>query len=176
MKNLAGKSACEVDMQITEELREAGIEWFECQRHSGEVAYGGVGEIDGPLGRIRFERRRYYWSAKGRVPMDLAEELYETNPDEIRVAGHCAAPPPHEWAETVSSSDGKAVVSREEYDRAVERAKGNTIWRDVVEKLVPEDKAKETISFISVYHIDTQRGLNEYAAAIRRYMKARGKR
>ena len=71
MLNLAGHEEC--DKFIRKELGEAGIKTQELdQQDIGEVPYYVYGEI----GEIRFERAWTYWVVKGKVPMNIAENLY----------------------------------------------------------------------------------------------------
>lgn len=60
----------------------------------GEVPSRVVGSLSGWL----FERRWYYWTAKGPgIPVEIAEKLHETHGQEVRVDGHCGAPHPREY-------------------------------------------------------------------------------
>ena len=122
MINLAHDEQC--DIVILEELEKAGITAF--KSHSSDkphydvpyTIFGGLGveplseedqryfdrigttpEFAETMASFVFTRAWYYWCVSGFVPLSIAEEIYE-NPNgvkDIRVAGHCACPPPSEW-------------------------------------------------------------------------------
>src|SRR3990167_10404866 len=95
MINLAGRADC--DEYIRLELSRCGIEIVKHPEPClGEVA----SKLTGKLGNFTFERAWYYWMVKGLVPLEVAKILYEipVGKTDIRVAGHCACPPPeHPW-------------------------------------------------------------------------------
>lgn len=90
------RDACrdECVKQQLDELSAAGIPATIFNGDNGEVA----GDVRGFLGFWSFERRWYYWSAKGAgLPVEVAERLHETHGTVCRVAGHCGCPHPREW-------------------------------------------------------------------------------
>lgn len=120
MRNLAGQDDC--DIYIREELEKAGIMPFALSEPGrSEVPYTVFGclgakslseedqrffdrmgttlEFAATMSSFVFSRAWYYWCVSGYVPLPIAEEMY-ANPNgikDIRVAGHCACPPPSEW-------------------------------------------------------------------------------
>ena len=94
MKNLAGDKDCDVD--IEGELTRARIDIVRSDEPiGGEVPARLTGSLDG----FTFERRWYYWSVSGPMPLALAEEMYADpiGAGDVRVQGHCACPPPKDW-------------------------------------------------------------------------------
>lgn len=119
MKNLAGVEDC--DEHIRKELTEAGITIVDASEHKGEVPYRFIGvlgmqdfnemehsvicqydptRIYAESSSFSFRRAWYYWVVVGYVPLYVAEELYNdpVGKKDVRVEGHCACPPPEEWA------------------------------------------------------------------------------
>lgn len=120
MKNLAGAKDC--DVTIREELDKAGIMPLTLREPGrSEVPYtvfgclgarplseesqryfdrtGTTPEFAKTMGSFVFTRAWYYWCVSGYVPLAIAQQIY-ANPNgvkDIRVAGHCACPPPSEW-------------------------------------------------------------------------------
>lgn len=170
MKNLAGHP--EADHFIRSELDQAGISRVD---HGANIPNSEVPtRITGKLGPFEFRRLWYYWSVRGRVPLAVAEELY-ADPEgckSVRVAGHCACPPPKEWAtyfdadgmEVIEDPDGSEERSANEFFEAHPDLKPARAERYV--RSIADVKAE---AFIESYHIDTQEGLNLFVAALRRH-------
>ena len=96
MINYAGRS--DVDEQIADELRLAGIEVQRlpevCRENHPEMRT----IVLGALGPWHFERAWYYWVARGPgIPPAEAEALHAAHGKVVRVDGHCGAPSPREW-------------------------------------------------------------------------------
>lgn len=52
----------------------------------------------GVFGMWVFQRRWYYWTAKGPgIPVEVAERLHSSHGRQVRVDGHCMCPSPQEW-------------------------------------------------------------------------------
>ena len=119
MRNLAGNKDC--DSFIVAELREAGIEIVQGERSTNEVPASVTGRLNG----LTFTRGWYYWRVAGKVPIDIARELYQ-NPigkTDVRVAGHCGCPPPDEWVNWYWA-DGREVLTTKtklEFERLVQQ-------------------------------------------------------
>ena len=159
MRNLAGVQ--EADEFIQEELSLAGIERVQGEMRKSEVP----SSITGRLGGWEFVRAWYYWIAVADgdgLSLEAAIRLHETpypisGPRQpatyglvVRVAGHCGAPHPQEWA-------SPPHIIR---DLEKQRAK----HYDFVGLY---DASAQEPRFIGLYHIDTQIGLNEFARVLR---------
>lgn len=125
MRNLAGNKRC--DEVVADELRRSMI--------PSEPYDGPVGEVpsrlSGRLGPVTFRRAWRYWIANGSVPIALARKLYNdpVGATDIRVAGHCACPPPQPpWTDIV---DGVEVVSGYHIDTEV----GLRLFADAIRSL-----------------------------------------
>ncbi len=178
MNNLAGIDHARVDATVRDELTRARIPIVEVERSNGEVASA----VEGLLAGVKFTRAWYYWIAHGVVPLDVAKALY-ADPEgkiSVRVAGHCACPPPEDpWIEYVAPNGRKVLHGQnnlDEYERAkVRRAEGetgflgsqwaNTVEAEFVVSLNPLD-VEGVKAFIDTYHIDNQAGLRLFADAI----------
>jgi hypothetical protein len=93
MRNLAGDKNC--DEYIRRELTHARINIVERKLPAvGEVRYKLTGELHG----WTFERRWYYYSCKGAMPIEKARDLWNDplGRDDVRVDGHCGCPSPDE--------------------------------------------------------------------------------
>lgn len=109
MKNLAGNSGC--DPHIVAELQAAGIDLV---HHTSPLKQEVPASVTGRLTKngkpvFEFTRAWYYWVVGGRVPLDVARELY-ANPigaTDVRVVGHCGCPPPEDWVTIIK---GKRYV------------------------------------------------------------------
>ncbi len=166
MINLAGVKTC--DTQIRKELEEAGIYIYKTSS-GGEVPYHIIGGLKG----VTFRRVWYYWMVDCMIPLKTAEELY-AHPDgrkDVRVAGHCACPPPAEWARYFGRVSKKPLVSRTEYEDAKEKGKRSPMYEAFAKACETEyeiaDDLKEGDGYITSYHIDSQEGLNLFAKCIR---------
>lgn len=86
MRNLGDHKGHKPDRNddIRQELALLGVEIVE-----GE-------DVSGRLGPFTFKRAWTYYTVKGPVPLAVAEEMYAdpVGRAAVRVAGHCAAPPP----------------------------------------------------------------------------------
>ncbi len=156
MKNLAGDRDC--DRTIESELTQAGIEILKLP---GSLNLEVPASIIGILGPFKFSRAWYYWEAEGKVPLAVANEMYETEIGRkfIRVAGHAGCPPPHEWAfpeldDSLASQLTALGLDCPTYDEIAELLDSGQITGD---------------RFVNPYHIDSQEGLNLFAATLRKH-------
>jgi hypothetical protein len=168
VRNLAGNRDC--DVVIRAELDEAGVPRAELRVPlEREVAASVVGQ----LGPFRFERAWYYWVVNGNVPLMVAEEMYATEigKRDVRVVGHCACPPPAEWAKYMDA-DGKKLVSDPDGTQETKyRAfSGRFGWPDdEAPRFVPCAKDAAAAAYVTSYHIDSQEGLALFAETMRRH-------
>jgi len=162
MINLAGRELADDTIKL--ELKESRIpihKFF--GQHKHEVPWTYQGQLFGWV----FTRAWYYWIAVGRMPLPAAKYLYDKDIDKaVRVAGHCAAPSPKEWAEHFDI-DGNGLFHFEK-----EPSKSSSLypfWLDVLLKGMYVDHPDEqaTYSYVNTYHIDTQLGLNLFADTLR---------
>ena len=131
MGNHAGRDECDVYIKL--ELQLAGIDIVE-KSGKGEVPYN----FEGQLGKFSFRRAWTYWVVNGPVPLDMANEMFQTEEGKkyVRVQGDCGCPSPEEWAK----------------ERAVAR---KIKWSNYPNK------------FVDCYHIDTWKGLKLFADTVR---------
>lgn len=120
-----------------------------------------VGFIQTKHGKITVQKSHsYYWMVSCKVPLELANKLY-AHPEgrrSVRVAGHCMAPAPIDWADYFTP-EGKPMARKAEWDALSEESK-NTIFKDFQDKYeLVEDPKSSGIPFILNYHIDSQAGL-----------------
>jgi hypothetical protein len=170
MINVAGKPFEETDVIVHDELERCGITII---THTDLVEHPEVHtHFTGRLGKICFRRHWYYWGARGPVPIEVAQKLYETpvGQKDIRVAGHCGCPPPEQPWTTWRLPDGRHVVpakEREEYRQFVER---DVLPARYLESYVFSDDPKSVGAscFVDSYHIDSELGLYLFAKAVRR--------
>jgi hypothetical protein len=166
MKNLAGIKECDVD--IRRELEKARIPIVEIEPERTEVPY----RLIGRLGGFEFRRAWYYWMVHGLVPIGVAKELY-TDPigvTDIRVAGHCACPPPENpWLKYIGE-DGKELIPEEqrgEWERCFKAEAAEMMAKNNLR--FSTDREQEGQAYVDSYHIDTQEGLRLFADTLRKY-------
>lgn len=153
MKNLAGVTSC--DENIKNELEYASIPAIEASSKHSEVPYSLEGVLDTPYGRFEFRRAWDYWIVSGKVPLNLAEKLYE-NPEgkkSVRVSGHCGCPPPKEritWFDKEGKELKKKSIKKSLIDMGITEFDPKYRWVENPEVGKP---------FITDYHIDSQAGL-----------------
>ncbi|MFH0936845.1 MAG: hypothetical protein V1808_00955 [Candidatus Daviesbacteria bacterium] len=174
MENLAGSFEC--DFKIRQELDQAGIRVIKLrERSEGEVPATLVGK----LGNIYFARSWSYWVVEGEIPLEAAKEMYADliGKEDVRVAGHCGCPPPEDWAKHYDIQGKELCPSKEEeYVLDLEAKKRKSRWdRKWIQEIrsttrYVENPAKEAFkSVVDLYHIDSQEGLNLYAATARKF-------
>lgn len=181
LPNLARDKKC--DISIQKELTEAGIGIKEGKLpRNSEVPARLTGVLSNPNGEpaFTFTRSWNYWVVEGDVFLSIAKEMYQ-NPigkKDVRVAGDCGCPPPEERAEHFDE-DGKRLyplttkVASEkeltdfenrhpepEIKELVRKARENT-------RYVEDPAAVAAKSVITVYHIDSQDGLNLFVNALK---------
>ncbi len=171
MINLAGNQNC--DAVIREELMVCDIPLVYGARSGNEVP----ASITGKLGEFTFYRAWYYWVASGPMPLSVATEMYETNPDwrkTVRAAGHAGCPHPKDWAKYYAE-DGREILTRKDeadligfLDSESEQLK--EIGRNALEEYVFADDpaAVAHTSVITEFHIDSQLGLKLFADTVRK--------
>lgn len=177
MQNLAGLPLEKTDSIIRSELTRCGIKIIKSNTNLShpDVKTHFMGELD----NFKFYRNWYYWAVKGEVPLHIAEKLYENvvGQKEIRVAGHCGCPPPHEWA-THYTADGRKLINDPDGEQEREwdgLAKKHPEWKE----LQPEAKAKYCFvkdaaavadkSVIEAYHIDSELGLYIFVQTLKEH-------
>jgi len=165
MRNLAGEQGC--DATITRELATANIphERLPMGEQGGEVPYHYIGR----LGPFTFRRAWYYWMVDGPVPLNAAKRMY-AHPDgakDVRVVGHCGCPPPGDpWLEYIDPETGKDVVPTINREGEDNRAQFEAFSLDTSSYMFVDDPAAVGKAVVPSYHIDTQEGLNLFAATM----------
>lgn len=170
MRNLAGNE--DADRFIRRELDEATVERVV---HRERLSHSDVPtRISGKLGPFGFRRFWYYWSVHGPVPLAVAEELY-ADPEgrkSVRVAGHCACPPPSEWATHVDAN-GQEVVEDPDGNEEREAQAFLDAHPDLRAVKIPRYVRSladvEVEAFVESFHIDSQEGLNLFVETLRRH-------
>jgi hypothetical protein len=172
MENLAGKNSC--DKTIRQELEDCLITPVDTGRRQGEVP----SRFTGVLGPYRFRRAWRYYVMEGPVPMTVAEELYADpiGKKEVRVAGHCACPPPEEpWTGVYDPWTLKQIFRREDYWKQLKTELGEDDvedWKKRAESyfiLVDGDPEDYGVRGVCLYHIDSMAGLRLFADTIRKH-------
>jgi hypothetical protein len=177
MKNLAGDK--DADKFILDELKRVRIPVIDAPPHKGEVPYTKMGK----LGDFEFTRAWYYWVVEGRVPLHVAQDLYEdpVGKTDIRVAGHCACPPPEEWADYYDEKDDLLVhhSEKKQFEHFVKNkqlpesvmqgkrfVKADELWSPVKK----HDTAVhiKPRGYVRSYHIDSEVGLRIFTDAIKK--------
>jgi hypothetical protein len=161
MQNLAGDPNC--DKQIERELTRCGIEIVKGQRSTHEVA----ASITGKLGNFKFYRAWSYMIVEGKVPLEVARELYNdaAGKTDIRVKGDCGCPPPEEWA-VWYDEDGNKLVSKDDeaaFDKYLDT------MPNIKNGIRFVDDPTEGKGYVESYHIDSELGLRIFADAIKKH-------
>ena len=160
MKNLAGNKDC--DKYILEELERADIPYrlLSSEPSNTEVPYRYIGFLNN--GKIKLTRAWTYWVAEGRIPVKIANKIYN-HPEgkkSVRIAGHCGCLNPDEYGLTkFDTITDKIMVDEETFKKGENTFKhsprGLKLWLDeyVVDYGQPHEFCATT------YHIDDQAGL-----------------
>lgn len=164
MINLAGCKSS--DSYIENELKRCGINIIKCEKSSGEVGYS----IHGKLDHVTFNRAWRYYIVKGKIPLEVANKLYENEigKSDIRVNGHCGCPPPLEQA-IYEDAEGNILISKEEMDEInlwIKKRpdyKFENNYKNIDE--VPIDLRK---GYIELYHIDSELGLYVFTEILKK--------
>lgn len=177
MRNLAGDPMC--DASIADELADVGVTVVESDTPTrGEVGARLTGRITqaetGFPGDLVFRRAWRYWIVDGLVPLRIARILYAgpTGQKYVRVAGHCACPPPDAWAVHFHETGKKLITSksagypRPENPIGIMKHVFDTIDQDYL--IVDDPAASAHASYVDTYHIDTMNGLRLFVDTIRR--------
>ena len=166
--NLAGVEDC--DPKIIRELLAAGVELV---KHpllvEGEVPTRHTGQLE-LKHEIKFTFRRawYYWVVDGDVPLEVAKELYYEVPfgkEDIRVAGHCACPPPEEWAFPKTEVLIRLGIYKPPSE---EHPLGHSPTYGQLAKMCNSGQIKAP-RFVDNYHIDSLYGLVRFVATLRKH-------
>jgi len=169
MKNLAGNPEC--DIEIERELTRCGVQVVRKQPREGEVP----SSLRGKLGNFEFFRAWRYWIVTGKVPLQIARELYDdpVGKTDIRVNGNCTCPPPEGGRILWLDKKGRKLLPMSEWDSIVNRlGEDDPIARDIRNnpkiRFVNNPAAKGK-GFIDTYHIDTETGLRIFADTLKKH-------
>ncbi|RJQ26726.1 hypothetical protein C4577_02960 [Candidatus Parcubacteria bacterium] len=142
----------EIDSQVEEELRTAGVFTHQYHRRTNkEVPTIYVGTHR----RWLFERAWRYWVATGPgIPPDKAEDFHKKWGKEVRVEGHCGCPSPLEWnsgfaigmyhIDTQEGLNAFARLLEQIHDPQEERNKrieeNRLKWEEIMKPVKPEHR------------------------------------
>lgn len=169
MINLAGHR--DADRYIRQELNLAGIP-------VKDILAKDVGEVPamfcGELGAFTFHRAWRYWMVDGKVPLAVAQELYQTSigKQDIRARGDAGCPSPEKVASWFTP-DGRLLASLTEkvaIDRLIE---AGYVTQEKIDKEFlfadPSDFSHLGDLYVPGYHIDSQEGLNLFVATLKKH-------
>lgn len=107
MKNLSGDKNCDADIEV--ELMRAKIDIVRAD-HSAQAKV--PARLTGKLGPFVFERGWYYWTVRGPMPLDLAEQMYADpiSATDVCIAGNRNCPAPATWADA-ARVDGRSFMA-----------------------------------------------------------------
>lgn len=123
----------------------------------------------------------YYWVADGKVPLEVAQKLYDHSMgrNAVRVAGHCMCPPPKDWAKWFDD-DGHQLMSNSSLTQYLNedgsrKNPESIIWLSLDDPKYKwvDDPSKEGRGFIDVYHIDTTESLLFFVVTLINELKAK---
>jgi hypothetical protein len=170
MTNLAGVKDC--DIIIQEELFIASIPSYKVDRNNGEVQYSYIGRLNNWV----FKRAWHYWVAsvgykKDGLLLEKALNLhYSKYPIEdknitilgkvIRSGGHCGCPSPGEYG-------AQPIYDENFINECISlNLDAKTITVGKISELCNSGLLKAN-RYVTMYHIDSQIGLNEFARFIK---------
>lgn len=139
-----------------------------------EPAQSVLGVIHTQDGDITIQRgHSYYWVVNGKVPLDIAKELYADSigKEVIRVDGNCMCPAPEApWIQWFLYS-GKQVIAIDQ-KAAFEQFRttlGEGWYKDAIDKYEFHDDPASIGAepFITTYHIDTDDGLRLFVSKVK---------
>lgn len=165
--NLAGIKDC--DKFINNELTRCGIPVVKCEKNIGEVAY----TIKGQLWNFEFIRAWSYWMVSGKVPIDIAWELYNDpiGKTDIRVGGDCGCPAPEpNYVRWYSKKDGLPIYRMSDKDRYFTLKTSHPDWFKDPDPYFLDNPKECGVGFIESYHIDTELGLYIFSTRIKIYL------
>jgi hypothetical protein len=164
MTNLAGQKEDEATRVAMQELQLARIPVFPLTpKAEDEVQAKVCGKLLTLHGEFKFERRWYYWSVSGPVPLALAERIYRdvASPD-IRSGGDCARRPPRTWVEWRTADRDQLLVPLSEKPKLEELVKSMPSFRIPLTYKFVENPEQEGHGFVMTYHIDSALGLRVF--------------
>lgn len=155
---------------VIKELIDAKINVIVCEKclkHEVSVPFAGQ------YRSFSFVRAWYYWVVTGKVPLEVAKVLYNESgigKEDIRVVGHCGCPPPEKWV-TWFDDEGRELVGIKSMRESESfRKRHNLPTLMVGYHAVPKkDFPKYGKPYITLYHIDSQSGLNLFVETLKRF-------
>ncbi|PWU23463.1 hypothetical protein C5B42_02820 [Candidatus Cerribacteria bacterium 'Amazon FNV 2010 28 9'] len=157
MKNLAGDRNC--DESIRRELERARIPAVSIEKRNTEVPYTVIGQ----LSDFTFTRAWYYWVVTGRVPVSVAEELYQdpVGKDDVRAGGHAGGHPIEGYVVAYLDVEGNKILpltQRQQFQELELSTEGYVFYEN------PKEMGS---GFVTSYHIDSEVGLRLFAHTLR---------
>lgn len=168
--NVAGQPSSKTDLLLRQELTDARIEIVESPE---VIPHPEVHtRITGKLRGWTFQRNWYYWCAEGKMPIELARELWKDplGKRAVRVEGHCACPSPDEYGVVCYDAHGVVLVSdpKGEHEKFYKHAVAKGYWHGGECRFVPDAAAVAASAFVESYHVDSEAGLRLLADYILR--------
>lgn len=163
--NPAPEQLTALDEAISAELDNAGL-WrrhsYAIGRVSGEVPYAWVAEVDLPSGPVRFTRAWRYWRIEGKIPLALAQKVYEKEGNGIRAGGHGYNQPPAEHSKHFLP-DGRQIFT---FFELKDFEKFQAVWDKNASNYAIYFSIPKGCEYVTMYHIDSQEGLNRFVEAL----------
>ena len=162
MQNLAGNKEC--DQVIERELKRAKINVVNGVRSSREVPASITGELKG----FTFERAWYYWVVRGKLPLNVAQRLYQdpVGKEDIRVDGHCGCPAPEGGYIRWYDAEGNWLLPLTDKQQVEDLKAKGYLSEEYKDCLFVEDPSAVGNGFVQSYHIDSEVGLRIFADAV----------
>lgn len=152
--------------QIRTELQRAGLSTIMSELEVWGDIYS-FGE------KLEIRRRHAYWAVDGKVPLPPARSLYRdpVGKTDIRVAGHCTAPPPEDPWVSYFAPDGRQVISVDERPAFQRLALHGLVHPDFGSRHIFADEVDtdEIRAYVTTYHIDSELGLALFVRKVREW-------
>lgn len=131
--------------------------------------------ITGKLYNFTFERYWKYWVVEGFIPLELAQEIYNTDIGKkyIRAGGHGEGLPPETQTKLINAFNKRYIIDDDKFEKYCDDCKeAPNVVKDIQEKFIKRSECFEydIKSYILSYHIDTQEALTSFSKILRDYV------
>jgi hypothetical protein len=130
------------------------------------------------LGDFTITFYNYYFIVDGKVPLAVAEELYNegiVGREDIRSGGDCGCRPPKTWVTRITPS-GKIAIKKSESDKIRDAiaSEENSLYKDAMatgkyELTDSENQYDSYPGYIDCYHIDSELGLYIFVQKLKQH-------